>query len=194
MKQVPVIEEVVDTSTGEVQSVEETVVEPEKKKKPEVRPEAVYPAPPSRLEESDFVMAKGGGKYYKASARVAWFRENHPYWTIETEVLQTGQQGNLVKATIINDKTGLVVATAHKFSKASSDDNALTKTETGAVSRAITLCGFARPDDEELEEFDDLIQQPQAQSQTQPRQTRTPARTQGYSRYNRNANTEEVGY
>src|SRR5256714_6502542 len=57
-----------------------------------------------------------GGKFYlPAASRIVWFRDEYPDWTIETELVEGGQEAGFatVKATVKNDE-GRVIATGHK--------------------------------------------------------------------------------
>src|SRR5215208_199295 len=51
--------------------------------------------------------------YLPVAARIAWFRKDHPYWSIITEVEQLASKAIVMKA-IIKDVTGQVIATARK--------------------------------------------------------------------------------
>jgi hypothetical protein len=51
--------------------------------------------------------------YLPVAARIAWFRKDHPYWSIITEVEQLADKAIVMKA-IIKDVTGAIIATARK--------------------------------------------------------------------------------
>jgi len=51
--------------------------------------------------------------YLPVAARIAWFRQDHPYWSIITKVEKWGDKAIVMKA-IIKDTTGAVIATARK--------------------------------------------------------------------------------
>ena len=51
--------------------------------------------------------------YLPVAARIAWFRREHPYWSIITEVEQLADKAVVMKATI-KDMLGTVIATARK--------------------------------------------------------------------------------
>ena len=51
--------------------------------------------------------------YLPVAARIAWFRKDHPYWSIITEVEQLANKAIVMKA-IIKDVTGQIIATARK--------------------------------------------------------------------------------
>src|SRR5215210_9020338 len=51
--------------------------------------------------------------YLPVAARIAWFRKDHPYWSIMTKVEKWGDKAVVMKATI-KDMLGTVIATARK--------------------------------------------------------------------------------
>ena len=124
---------------------------------PEVKAEVVpnpdihkTPAPPFDWEKL-LIKMQGGKMYLPAAARIKWFRHVHPDWLIHTEIVPSPEGCIVFKAEIINNLTGLTVATAHKL-MGTKEKEFLVKAETGAVSRALSMCGFATPDDSDLED------------------------------------------
>ena len=51
--------------------------------------------------------------YLPVAARIAWFRKDHPYWSIITKIVRLEGKAVVMKA-IIKDVTGTVIATARK--------------------------------------------------------------------------------
>lgn len=51
--------------------------------------------------------------YLPVAARIAWFRREHPYWSIITKVEKWGDKAVVMKA-VIKDMLGNVIATARK--------------------------------------------------------------------------------
>lgn len=92
-----------------------------------------------------------GGVYLEAKWRVFWFRQDHERNKIQTEVLRTDDTGSLVKATVY-DSQGGVWATAHKFVGQAKYPEHLEAAETGAVARALSLCGYGTQFGNELKE------------------------------------------
>jgi len=82
-----------------------------------------------------------GKDYLQVAHRIVWFRETFPEWGIETHLVQLGQDHCLAQATI-RDQAGKVVATAHKFEDRKGFPDFIEKAETGALGRALALCGF----------------------------------------------------
>jgi hypothetical protein len=79
--------------------------------------------------------------YMMVHQRLVWFREEHPNWSIETEFVTLSDKGATAKATI-KDETGKVIATAHKQENTEGFGDFMEKAETGAVGRALLLCGY----------------------------------------------------
>ena len=99
-----------------------------------------------------------GKPYLQVPYRVLWFREMHPNWSIETEVVYRDEKYALLKATI-RDEGGRIMAQAHKDGRATDFKEFVGKAETGAIGRALGLVGcgtqFCTQDlDEEPEEGD----------------------------------------
>src|SRR2546423_8268829 len=96
-----------------------------------------------------------GGKFYlPAASRIVWFRDEYPDWTIETELVEGGQEAGFatVKATVKNDE-GRVIATGHK-TETRQDFPAgwVEKAETGSAARALSLAGFGTQFSPELDD------------------------------------------
>ncbi len=106
-----------------------------------------------------------GKEYRTVGKRIADFREQHPYFTISTEVLSCANLV-LVKATIIDD-SGKIVATGHAEEDRDSS-NSITKTsalevcETSAVGRALAFFGMGGT---EIASADEVVNAQNQQSQ-----------------------------
>lgn len=82
-----------------------------------------------------------GKEYLQVCWRLVWFREERLDWSVETELLQVNEKATLARA-IIRDAQGRVVATAHKSENVQGFADHSEKAETGAIGRALALCGF----------------------------------------------------
>jgi len=82
-----------------------------------------------------------GQEYLEVKYRVQWFREEHPDWSIETEILSTTKDESLAKA-VIKDPTGRTMATAHKKEDVKGFSDHMEKCETSAIGRALALLGY----------------------------------------------------
>ncbi len=82
-----------------------------------------------------------GREYLEVKYRLVWFREEHPDWSIETELLSVTSDSAYARATI-KDSTGRVIATSHKFETKRGFPDFIEKAETGAIGRALALVGY----------------------------------------------------
>jgi len=92
-----------------------------------------------------------GKDYLQVAHRLVWFREEHPAWTILTEIKQHDEVESVVCAKIL-DENGRILATAHKQQSAKGFAAHLEKAEAGAVGRALAFLGFGTTHAQELEE------------------------------------------
>jgi hypothetical protein len=101
----------------------------------------------------DHFMLLKGKQYLPVAPRIAWFREEHPDWTITTDVSPSMSGADYVtfKATIA-DATGKTIATAHKTEHEKHFPDYREKAETGSIGRALALCGYGTLFAQELEE------------------------------------------
>jgi hypothetical protein len=97
--------------------------------------------------------------YLPVAARIAWFRKDHPYWSIITEVEQLADKAIVIKA-IIKDMTGQIIATARKKETEIGFPDYIEKAETGAIGRALAMCGYGTLQAPEFDEQDRLADAP----------------------------------
>ena len=99
------------------------------------------------------IKVQGGRTYLPVSARIVWFREEHPDWSIETEAVEINheKQYALFRARIC-DGDGKLMATGTKKEDVKGFGDFIEKAETGAVGRALALCGFGTQFAPELDE------------------------------------------
>jgi hypothetical protein len=91
-----------------------------------------------------------GKPYLQVAHRLVWFREDHPDWSIETEVIPK-DKACMSKATI-KDNNGRIIATAHKVEDAAGFGDYIEKSESGAIGRALAMCGYGTQFADELVE------------------------------------------
>lgn len=93
------------------------------------------------------IKVQGGREYLPVSARLVWFREEHPDWGIVTTALKinlTPEQGQpyaIFQAQIFNAE-GRLMGTGTKMEDVRGFGDFLEKAETGAVGRALAVCGY----------------------------------------------------
>ncbi len=101
-----------------------------------------------------------GREYLEVKYRLVWFREEHPDWAIETELLSVTDQSAYARATI-RDEQGRVIATSHKFESRKGFPDFIEKAETGAIGRALALIGYGTQFcADELDEGDRIVDAP----------------------------------
>lgn len=113
---------------------------------------------------------QGGKEYLPVSARLIWFREEHPDWGIMTESVEINleKQYAIFKA-VIMDENGKTMATATKMENVRGFADYLEKAETGSVGRALAYCGYGTQFAPELEEGERIADTPRtAREHTRP--------------------------
>jgi hypothetical protein len=102
---------------------------------------------------------KAEADYLPVAARIAWFRKDHPYWSIMTDVEHLADKAIVMKATI-KDNWGNIIATARKKETEAGFPDYIEKAETGAVGRALAMCGYGTLQAPEFDEQDRLADSP----------------------------------
>ncbi len=99
------------------------------------------------------IKVQGGRTYLPVSARIVWFRQEHPDWSIETEAVEINheKQYAIFRARIC-DGDGKLMATGTKKEDVKGFGDYIEKSETGAVGRALALCGFGTQFSPDLDE------------------------------------------
>ena len=94
-----------------------------------------------------------GKQYLPVAPRIAWFREEHSDWTIMTyAVPELSGADYCTFAAEIQDASGRLIAKAHKTEHEKHFADYREKAETGAIGRALALCGYGTLFAQELEE------------------------------------------
>lgn len=107
-----------------------------------------------------------GQAYLEVKWRLVWLRQEHPDWTIATELLTTGDPV-VVRATIA-DAAGRVLATGHAEYPRGRPYPAVMKCETAAIGRALAHCGFGTQFGGEDVTEADLVDAPVAGGASRP--------------------------
>lgn len=97
------------------------------------------------------IKVQGGRLYLPVSARLVWFREEHPDWGIATEIIEINaeKQYAIFRASIFNED-GRLIASATKKEDVKGFGDFIEKAETGSVGRALALCGYGAQFEPEL--------------------------------------------
>ena len=97
--------------------------------------------------------------YLPVAARIAWFRLEHPTWSIITKEVKSARKATVMKA-IIKDEQGRVLATARKRESQDNFPDYIEKAETGAIGRALAMCGYGTLQAPEFDEEERLADAP----------------------------------
>lgn len=113
------------------------------------------------------IKVQGGKQYLPVSARLIWFRETHPDWGIETKLLTLDieKQYAVFEATVFNSE-GRPIAKGTKMEDVRGFPDYVEKAETGAIGRALAVCGFGTQFAPELDEMsgERFVDSPQPRS------------------------------
>lgn len=109
-----------------------------------------------------------GKPYLQVAHRLVWFREDHPTWTIRTAVTYDLKERFAIGHATILDEAGRTIATAHKYEDAKGFGDYIEKSETGAIGRALALCGYGTQFAPEFDEEDRIVDSPVARAQPAP--------------------------
>lgn len=103
-----------------------------------------------------------GKQYQTVALRVSTFREKHPDFTLQTEIVTRDADCVVMKATIVNE-SGRVIATGHseEYRQASTINktSALENAETSAIGRALAAFGLGGTEFATADEVANAIQQ-----------------------------------
>lgn len=101
-----------------------------------------------------------GKDYLQVAHRLVWFREEHPEWGIYTQVTIDPDNKRTVARAEIRNQDMKIMATAHKIEDVQGFPDHTEKAETGAIGRALALCGYGTQFAPELEEGERLADAP----------------------------------
>lgn len=99
-----------------------------------------------------------GKPYLQVAHRLVWFREDHPEWTIRTKILRLAKKAVIVRAEILNGE--VLIARAHKREDINGFADYIEKAETGAIGRALGMCGYGTQFEPEFDEGERLADAP----------------------------------
>ena len=97
--------------------------------------------------------------YLPVAPRIAWFRKDHPDWSIITKTERLADKAVVMKA-IIKDIYGRVIATARKKETENGFPDYIEKAETGAIGRALAMCGYGTLQAPEFDEGERITDSP----------------------------------
>ncbi len=97
--------------------------------------------------------------YLPVAPRIAWFRREHPDWSIITKMEELANKGVVMKA-IIRNSDRRIIATARKKETEIGFPDYIEKAETGAVGRALAMCGYGTLQAPEFDEGERIADSP----------------------------------
>lgn len=126
----------------------------------------------------------GNHLYLPVSARLVWFRQEHPDWGIETRpiTIDLEKQFAIFEATVFNAE-GKLMARGTKMETSSGFPDYIEAAETGAIGRALAVCGFGTQFAPDLDEVTAgrTVDMPHAVGNGRYGAAGYPARRTGYS-------------
>lgn len=100
-----------------------------------------------------------GKPYLQVAHRLVWFRKEKPLWSIKTDIHTLVDKAVIMKAEILDD-TGRIIAVAHKKETQVGFADYIEKAETGAIGRALAMCGYGTQYEPNMDEGDRLADAP----------------------------------
>lgn len=104
---------------------------------------------------NDHLMNLKGKAYLEVKWRLVWFRQEHPDWSIRTQIVHLNiEQKYAVFKAIISNENGVIVAEGTKMEDARGFADFMEKAETGSVGRALGILGYGTQFAPEFDEVD----------------------------------------
>lgn len=124
-----------------------------------------------------------GKKYLEVKWRLVWFREEHPDWDIETQLISHDTASNvaLFRARIA-DAEGKPRSTGYGSESVKDFRDYIEKAETKAIGRALAVLGYGTQFAPEMEEGERIVDAP---VKPQNKAAERPQASTGTNTYNR---------
>lgn len=90
----------------------------------------------------EHLMNLKGKQYLQVAWRIVWFRQDHPDWCIQTELLDHEANNAAVFKASIFDREGTLLSTGYGSESVKDFRDYLEKAETKAVGRALAMLGY----------------------------------------------------
>ena len=112
-----------------------------------------------KFNPEEHMITVKGKKYLRVMWRLVWFREEHPDWTILTEVIGQANGFCMFKASVL-DETGRVLSTGHGSETKGDFGDYIEKAETKAVGRCLATLGYGTQFSPDLDEEERIVDSP----------------------------------
>ena len=101
-----------------------------------------------------------GKDYLHVAWRLVWFRDEHPTWSLDTDIIEMDDKHAIYKA-VICDENGIQKSAGHGSESARDFVDFLEKAETKAVGRALAMLGYGTQfAADELDEGERMVDSP----------------------------------
>jgi hypothetical protein len=89
------------------------------------------------------IKLNGNRLYLPVAARLVWFRQEHPDWGIETRAIELDHEHQFaIFEAFVYNADGKLMAKGTKKEDVRGFPDYIEKAETGAIGRALAVCGF----------------------------------------------------
>lgn len=130
--------------------------------------------------------------YLQVKWRLVWFREEHPDWCINTDLIAWDKEKQLavLKASIL-EPSGHTVSTGYGSESIKDFGDYLEKAETKAVGRALAMLGFGTQFAPDLDEEERIVDSPVERPKKEIKKVESPVEKQKKSSISANIPQEE---
>ena len=108
---------------------------------------------------NEHMMKLKGKDYLQVMWRLVWFREDHPDWTIDANIVEMDADHAVFKA-VICDENGQQKSAGHGSESKRDFGDFMEKAETKAVGRALAMLGYGTQFAPELDEGERIVDSP----------------------------------
>ena len=109
---------------------------------------------------NEHMMKLKGKDYLQVAWRLVWFRDEHPDWSIDANIMTADDEHAVFKATIC-DANGVQKSSGHGSESKRDFGDYLEKAETKAVGRALAMLGYGTQfAADELDEGERIVDSP----------------------------------
>jgi len=106
------------------------------------------------------MMSLKGKDYLQVMWRLVWFREDHPDWSLDAQIIEQDGEHAIFKA-IICDENGIQKSSGHGSESKRDFGDYLEKAETKAIGRALAMLGYGTQfAADELDEGERIVDSP----------------------------------